>query len=134
MKKILLYTGLVIITLVGILAVNLFIFNKSAARISEGTPIPDYGTLKSAILVVDIQEGTTGSVSVTESYTIQADGLIQSINNLTEIATRERIPVVYIRSKVSNPLINILNNTLAEGSLGVVVIGLSELTASLKSK
>lgn len=118
MKKIALYAGLVIVTLVGILAMNLFIFNRIASRISEGTPIPDYGTRKAAILVVDIQEGTTGSVSATESYTVQADKLIQNINTLTALATRKKIPVIYIRSVVTNPLINILNNTLAEGSAG----------------
>ena len=118
MKKILLYTGLVIVTLVGILAINLFIFGKIAARISEGTPIPDYGNINSAILVVDIQEGTTGSVSVTESYTLQADELIHNVNTITSVAACEKIPVIYIKSEVSNPLINILNNTLAEGSPG----------------
>jgi len=118
MKKILLYAGLIIVTLVGILAINLFIFNKTASRISEGTPITDYGTLNAAILVVDIQEGTTGNVSVNESYTLQADGLIQNINSMTAVATSEKIPVIYIKSEVSNPLINILNNTLAEGSPG----------------
>lgn len=118
MKKALIYTFLLIILVIGVLAVNLVLFNKNASVISEGTPIPEYGTTNSALLVLDIQEGTTGSVSVTKSYISQSEWLIPRINQLAQKADSLQIPVVYIRSEVSNPLINILNNTMAAGSEG----------------
>ena len=68
--------------------------------------------------MVDIQEGTTGTISVTEGYISQSDQLIQTINRLKGRADSLEVPVVFIRTEVTNPLINILNNTLAAGKKG----------------
>ena len=58
----LIYTGIALALIVGILAGNLFIFNKIADNVSSGDPIP----------------------------------------------------VIYITNIVTNPLINLLNNTMAD--------------------
>ena len=118
MKKIVLYTLLVIALIIGTLGINLLVFNKTATRISKGDPIPDYETDNPALLVVDIQEATTGSVSWTDSYISQGEALISRINQLTVLTDSARIPVVFIVNVVRNPLVNILNNSMSEGSEG----------------
>lgn len=118
MKKTLLYTFLGILLILGTLAVNIYIFSKNAQVISQGDPIPDYGEDKAALLVVDIQEGITGAVSFTESYISQSEWLIPRLNDLARMSDSLEIPVIYIRNEVSNPLINILNNTMAAGTEG----------------
>jgi len=117
-KKALIFTFLLAILIIGILGVNLVVYNKNVSVISDGTPITDSGLHGPALFIVDIQEGTTGSVSVTRSYMKQSHKLIPLINRLTATADSLQIPVIYIRNEVSNPLINILNNTLAAGSEG----------------
>ena len=115
----LLVTGLVIGLVIGILVVNLVIFNITATRITEGTPISHAGSGNRALVVIDIQEGTTGSESYVKNYRLQSGELIENLNLLTEEAETEGCPIIYIISEVANPLINILNSTLAKGSPGV---------------
>ena len=104
-----------------ILVVNLVIFNITATRITEGVPITASGSDQSALLVIDLQEGTTGEVSVTDSYKKQSQELILHVNQLVEEAREKNWPVIYVRSEVVNPLINILNNTMARGSEGAEI-------------
>ena len=85
---------------------------------TEGTPIENYQPNNSALLVIDIQEYTTGEISVNEVFKTAADDLIRRINMITEKSAENGIPVIYIRSEISNPLINLINNSLAVGSLG----------------
>jgi len=118
MKKVLRYTGLVILVLVLILVGNLLVFNITADRISEGTPIPEYEKQQSSLLVIDIQESTSGTTSLIQSYVDQSAELIQKINAITALSSSSQIPVIYIRNEVTNPLINILNNAMAQGSVG----------------
>ena len=118
MKRILLFTFLGILLIIVTLAVNLYIFSKNAQEISRGDPIPTYSVEKAALLVVDIQEGTTGTVSDIKSYITQSEWLIPRLNQLAKIADSLMVPVIYIRNEVSNPLINILNNSMAAGTEG----------------
>ena len=85
---------------------------------TEGTSIENYQPNNSALLVIDIQEYTTGEVSINEVFKTAADDLIRRINMITEKSAENGIPVIYIRSEISNPLINLMNNSLAVGSLG----------------
>lgn len=101
-----------------ILVINLVFFNLTASRITEGVPITASGSGQSALLVIDLQEGTTGEVSSSESYKSQSDKLIGQVNQLVEEAGEKNWPVIYVRSEVANPLINILNNSMARGSEG----------------
>jgi nicotinamidase/pyrazinamidase len=117
-KKILLYTLLAVVLLIGTLAVNLWVFTRASKVVSKGTPIPVYENGRSALLVVDIQECTTGTVSTSEDLKSQSEWLIPMINRLTRRADSLGIPVVFIRSELTNPLLNILNNSMARGSEG----------------
>jgi nicotinamidase-related amidase len=118
MKRILIYLGIILLLIVGVLAGNLFIFNKSSGNVSTGEPIPEYGTERAALLVIDVQEATTGTVSLNQAYQDQAETLINDINWLSARADSLGIPFIVITNVVSNPLINLLNNSMAEGSEG----------------
>jgi len=117
-KKILLWTFLAIVLIVGFFYINLIIFEKRGSIVTEGTSIENYQPNNSALLVIDIQEYTTGEVSINEVFKTAADDLIRRINMITEKSAENGIPVIYIRSEISNPLINLMNNSLAVGSLG----------------
>ena len=64
---------------------------------------------------------------INEVFTRKADDLIQRINKITEKSVENGIPVIYIRSEISNPLINLINSSASVGSLG------SQLDARLKT-
>lgn len=103
---------------VGILIVNLVIFNITASKVTEGVPIENRDPERVALLVIDIQEGTTGSISVTKAYVRQSEALIASVNNLVADAVGKGWKLIWVRSEVSNPLLNVLNSTLAKGTVG----------------
>jgi len=117
-KKIALRLLLLFGIFVAILIVNLLIFNKLASKITEGDRIANRDPERVALLVVDIQEGTTGSASSTEGYIRQSASLISHVNTLVEMAEEKGWYLIWIRSEVVNPLLNVLNNTLARGSKG----------------
>ena len=118
MKKILIRTLIVIGSIILILLINLVLFTFIASRTTEGVPITASGSDNTALLIIDIQEGTTGTISVTESYKDQSDELIRNLNLITQTALEKNWSIIYIRSEVVNPLINLLNNTMARGSEG----------------
>ncbi len=118
MKKILLRTLLALGVFILIVALNLLIFNTTASRISEGSPITNTEPGHTALLVVDIQEGTTGTVSALQGLKAQSDVLIGNVNQIIEEAVEKKWSVIYIKTEVANPLINLINNTMARGSEG----------------
>ncbi len=101
-----------------ILVINLIIFEKNASVISEGHPIDDYGHIRSALLVIDIQEATTGEVSQNAYYHENSDSLIGMINRTVDCFDSREGLIIYIRGEVTNPFINLLNNSFAKGSQG----------------
>jgi nicotinamidase-related amidase len=117
-KKILLWSFVVIIGIVGVFYINFAIFKKRGAIVTEGTPIENYQSCNSALLVIDLQEYTTGEVSMNEVFKKEADDLINRINKIVEKSDENGIPVIYILTEISNPLINLMNNSLAPGSFG----------------
>jgi len=112
--RLLLFCGI----FVGILIINLVIFNILASKITEGAPIENRDPGRVALLVVDIQEGTTGSTSNIEGYVQQSGSLIANVSRLVEDAEENEWLIIWIRSEVVNPLLNVLNNSLARGSAG----------------
>lgn len=112
--RLLMAIGLIILVLV----VNFFLFSFSAQKISEGTPIENADPDHIALLVIDIQEGTTGTVSFTDGYIEQSEAFIARVNHVIEDAYRKGHMLIYVKSEVVNPLINVINNTLARGSEG----------------
>lgn len=119
MKKNLVRILIAIFAIVAILVVNLLIFGKITSVVSEGERIEIKGTGNTALLVIDIQEGTTGSLSIDQCYIDRSEELISELNRLIEEAQANEWAIIYIGSEVVNPLINVLNNILARGSEGV---------------
>jgi len=109
--------GLILLLIV-IVFVNLIIAGKNASIISKGHPIEDYGKHKYALLVIDIQEATTGDVSMYPFFKKNSDDLIKNINQIAENFKINNIPVVYIRSEITNPIINLINSSYAKGHPG----------------
>lgn len=118
MKKVLKWVLLPLLAILVTLVINLFAFNIRASKISEGPPANPAISTGTALLIIDIQEATTGTVSVNESYIAQSDTLITKLNHLASKAAKKDWLVVYVKSEVVNPLINILNNCMARGSEG----------------
>lgn len=115
-----------VLTTLGIILVILVIYTGylyfASSSISKGEPIPKYDHSISALLVIDIQEGSTGNVSVSEEYINQADALILNVNELILLADSLNIPVVYIYHQIDNWLFNLATNgVLAKNSPGTAI-------------
>lgn len=118
MKKTLLITGLILIIVVAIFVVNIIIFTKSSQEISAGMPISDNLAENPALLVIDLQEATTGSVAIKHEYQNKASNLYFAVNSVIDTCAAKEIPVIYIRNEVSNPWINIINSSMKKGTIG----------------
>jgi hypothetical protein len=73
----------IIISIVSILAlliliINYLIIEKNGSRISQGKSIIQKDTKKEALLVIDVQESITGSLS-TDEYWLQITGIMTSV-------------------------------------------------------
>ena len=123
LKRILLRVLLALGIFVGILIANYVIFGITASKVSEGVPIENRDPEHVALLVIDIQEGTTGSTSITEGYIRQSESLIANVNSLVADALENGWSIIWVRSEVTNPLINILNSTMGSGSVGAELDG-----------
>ena len=130
-KKIALRLLLAFGIIVVILVANFIIFGISASRVTEGVPIENRDSEQVALLVIDIQEGTTGSTSFTEGYIRQSDSLITHVNNLVAEGVSKGWSIVWVRSEVTNPLINILNSSMARGSVGAELDSRLDTSAGL---
>jgi len=118
MKRIILWTVAILLLIVIVLGGNLVLFEKNGLKISQGSPISKYKSENSALLVIDIQEYTTGKLADNESYIKVAGSLIKKLNCMIDSAGARDIPVIYVRSEISDPLINLLNSSIAKGSEG----------------
>jgi nicotinamidase-related amidase len=121
MRNVLISIPVIIVIIIGLFAFNLILYKKNVNSISLGTEIKSDVINKPALLVVDIQEGTTGEISDIENYKRTSGPLINKINQLIDSAGKYSIPVIYIRNEVSNYLINLINSRLAEGGPGVAM-------------
>jgi|WetSurMetagenome_2_1015567.scaffolds.fasta_scaffold443227_1 nicotinamidase/pyrazinamidase len=117
-KKIILGIIGTIILFVVIVIVNLIIVGRNESIISKGKSIERYNEHNYALLIIDIQEATTGDVSMYPFFKKNSDDLIKSINQMAESCKTQNIPVVYVRSEITNPLINLINNSYAKGQPG----------------
>ena len=108
-----------IILFILVTIVSIIIVFKNAPIISKGQPIENYSEHNSALLVVDIQEIITGDVSIFQCYEENSENLIRNINQVIESFNKLNYPVIYIRSEITNPFVNLINSTYAKGSPGV---------------
>ncbi|MEI6750010.1 MAG: cysteine hydrolase [Bacteroidota bacterium] len=116
MKKIILWIFIGIVVIVASVLGTLMIFEKNALVISKGKVIENYPVEKPALLVIDIQEGLTGSLSSSECYTKGSDAYINKVNTLIEKSNEDSLPVIYVRNEITNWFINLLNNSYAKGN------------------
>ena len=107
-----------IILFVVIVVVNLIIVGKNESIISKGQPVKICCGHNYALLVIDIQEATTGDVSMYPFFKKNSDDLIKHINQIAESFKIQNIPVIYIRSEITNPLVNLINSSYAKGHIG----------------
>jgi nicotinamidase/pyrazinamidase len=108
-----------IILFILIIVVNLFFFVKNNSIVSKGQPIQNYGKKNCALIVVDIQEVITGGLSIYPSLQEKSEILIHKINQAIDSFEVHNYPIIYIRSEINNPFINLINSSYAKGSLGV---------------
>jgi nicotinamidase/pyrazinamidase len=108
----------VIILFILVVIVNLIIVGKYASIITKGLPIENNGEHHYALLVIDIQEATTGDVSMYPFFKKNSEALIKSINQIADSFRIQNIPVVYVRSEITNPLVNLINSSYAKGHPG----------------
>jgi nicotinamidase/pyrazinamidase len=108
----------IILLFILVVMINLVIFKKNESVVSDGKPIEPYGERHSALLVVDIQEATTGEASMNSFYKMNSDDLIHRINSIVDDFKKRNSLVIYVRSEISNPLINLLNHSFAKGGSG----------------
>jgi nicotinamidase/pyrazinamidase len=114
MKIIIGIIGTVLLFVVIVVA-NLIIAGKYESIISKGQPIEKYSQHNYALLVIDIQEATTGDVSMYPFFKQNSDELIKNINRIVDSFKSQNIPVVYVRSEITNPIINLINSSYAKG-------------------
>ncbi|MDB4581630.1 isochorismatase family protein [Draconibacterium sp.] len=119
LKKIIFGIIGVIILFILIVVMNLVVLFKNESIVSKGQPIQNYGKKNYALLVVDIQEVITGSHSIFPRLQDKSENLIQKINQAIDSFEMHSYPVVYIRSEITNPFINLINSSYAKGSPGV---------------
>jgi nicotinamidase-related amidase len=90
--------------------------------ISKGKPIPEYKTERSALLVIDIQEGTTGRASISEGLIHQSSSFIQSVNRVIQKANCLQMPIAYVYHENTHWLLNLISRgVLAKGSPGTAI-------------
>lgn len=117
MKKVILRTLSVLVLIVILIIVYGLITYNQFSTVSQGETIPEYSISKSAVLVIDIQEGTTGTHSIVTLYKEQADTLIETVNTIIHKADKLNIPVIYIYHESTNFLQNLLSGgTMKKGS------------------
>ena len=115
-KKIILGIIGTIILFALITIVSLIIVFKNAPVISKGQSIVNYSEHNSALLIIDIQEVITGNYSIFPSLQENSEKLISKINQVVDSFKVHNYPVIYVRSEISNPFVNLVNNSYAKGS------------------
>ena len=66
--------------------------------------------------MIDVQEGTTGELSVTEGYINQREPFLAAVNKVIEKADTSDITIIYIKNETTNWLFNFVGgNILAQG-------------------
>lgn len=118
MKRAFLLIIMILILILLVFIINLRHFRKEASVISKGEPITSTDTNSVALLIIDLQEGTSGNESKIQGYKDQSDHLIQTVNRIIDSSDKYGIPVIYIKNEVYNMFVNLLNKSFAIGSPG----------------
>jgi len=115
-----LFLGIALIVFVT--AVYLLFVFKNLSAVSIGSRIPEQDKTRSALMVMDIQEGITGEKSKDKRFQNQSDLLISKANKIIKKANDADIPVIYVRFQATNWVMNLLGGgILANGSPGIEI-------------
>ena len=117
-KKILAGIAGVTLLFAVVVVANLLIVSYNGEKISQGTIISEYDHPQPALLIIDIQEATTGEYSLYPFFRSNAENLLLNINRAAGSFHHQKLPVIYVKSEITNPLINLINNSYAKGSAG----------------
>jgi nicotinamidase-related amidase len=118
LKRLLFYLAVMLLFFVAYLA---YLYDD-AVSVSKGFPIKTYENPTTALLVIDIQEGTTGKYSSDQAYSDQSSTLIKSVNRVISAIYDSGLPVVYIRQQTENWFLKWADGyVLAEGSPGIAI-------------
>lgn len=115
LKRILIVLGILVIVILAWGVINfLWMYTPST-----GSKIAEYQTPQSALLVVDVQEDTTGPASKMLDST-KSEPLISNVNQIIETANLLKMPVIYIGQEFNNDFISraLLDNKLIKGRPG----------------
>ena len=122
MKKIILRTLAVIAIVLILFIAYLFIGYSRFIAVSEGVPIPDYENPVSALVVIDIQEGTSGEVSGSPGLKRQAEPFIQNVNKAIHKADSMQMLIVYIYHENTHWFANLISKgIMAKGASGTAI-------------
>ncbi len=95
------------------------------ASVTEGEPIKNSQEIKSALVVIDIQEGLSGSESeffLYKGYVKQSKEFITNVNKVIDTAVSKGISVVYIYHEDTNPVIKLLTGySMVKGSTNTAI-------------
>jgi nicotinamidase/pyrazinamidase len=122
MKKLILRTLAVIGIVLILFVAYIYIGYSRFTAISEGETIPAYENPVSALLVIDIQEGTSGEVSASTGLKRQAEPFIKNVNKAIQTADSLEKIIVYIYHENTHWFANLVSNgTMAKGSPGTAI-------------
>lgn len=118
LKRILFYLAILVLFFVAYLTY----LHDDGNSVSKGIPIAQYEETTTALIVVDVQEGTTGEVSTKQYYKDQSSALIRNVNEAIMIANDSGTPVIYIQQQTENWFLNWASGYVtAEGYPGVAL-------------
>jgi nicotinamidase-related amidase len=107
----------IIVTFICLAAAAIIIIFTSVyirfSTVSQGKPIPQSNVVRSALLVIDIQEGLSGESSTWyhKGYADQSETLTASVNRTIDMAVSAGIPVVYITHEDTDPVVKFITGS-----------------------
>jgi len=122
MKKIILRTFAAIGIILILFVAYIFIGYSQFIAVSEGETIPDYENPAPALVVIDIQEGTSGELSASVGLKRQAEPFIKNVNTTIQQADSLKIPIIYIYHHNTHWFVNLVSGgAMAKGAPGTAI-------------
>lgn len=114
MKKIFIWLAVVVAVFIASPLLYITLYFQRIGVVSEGQKIEQGLPEKSALLVIDIQEGATGKYAspIFHGLVKQSEPFIQKVNQAVEKAQSLKIPVIYIRQESTDKILNLLTRQL----------------------
>ena len=110
-------TRIIITAIALVLLVTGFLISQIIilSRPTKGNKITHYQNPQKAVFVIDIQEDFTGTTAKPPFPYKDSRQLIETVNKITEAASKQGIPVIYIRQELDGFIGNLISNIFAGG-------------------